>query len=60
MQKFYAIASDEAEAVKNCASGKYTNQPFWPMRNTLVPHLEKAREENPGVLLKIFVVKVGG
>lgn len=60
MQKFYVIASDEAEAIKNCASGRYTNQPFWPEHRTLVPYLEKAREENPDVPLKIFVVKVGG
>jgi hypothetical protein len=60
MQKFYAIASDEAEAIKNCANGKYTNQPFWPEHKTLVPYLERARQENPGVFLKIFTVKVGG
>lgn len=60
MQKFYAIASDEAEAIKNCATGRYTNQPFWPEHKTLLPYLEKARIDNPNVNLKIFVIKVGG
>ncbi|QIN94132.1 hypothetical protein PP459_gp101 [Streptomyces phage Wakanda] len=58
--KFYAIASDQAEAIKNCHTGKYTNQPFWPDHKTLVPYLERAREENPGVSLRIWVIKVGG
>jgi hypothetical protein len=60
MIKFYAVACDQAEAIKNCASGKYTNQPYWPNRQTLVPYLKKAQEENPELLLKIFVIKVGG
>ncbi|QPL13797.1 hypothetical protein SEA_MINDFLAYER_194 [Streptomyces phage MindFlayer] len=58
--KMYAIACDQAEAVKNCFTGKYTNQPFWPEHKTLVPYLERAREENPGLPLKIFVIKVSG
>lgn len=60
MIKFYAIACDQAEAVKNCASGKYTNQPYWPEHKTLLPLLKKAQEENPELELKIFVIKVGG
>jgi hypothetical protein len=60
MIKFYAIACDQAEAVKNCASGKYTNQPYWPEHKTLLPFLKKAQEENPELELKIFVIKVGG
>lgn len=60
MQKFYAIASDEAEAIKNCATGRYTNQPFWPEHKTLLPYLDKARTDNPEINLKIFVIKVGG
>jgi len=60
MIKFYAIACDEAEAIKNCASGKYTDQPYWPQRDTLVPYLERARLDNPDLPLKIFVIKVGG
>ncbi|AST15384.1 hypothetical protein SEA_SAMISTI12_194 [Streptomyces phage Samisti12] len=56
----YAIACDQAEAIKNCYTGKYTNQPFWPEHKTLVPYLEKAKEENPGLPLKIFVIKVSG
>jgi hypothetical protein len=58
--KFYSIASDQAEAIKNCYTGKYTNQPFWPEHKTLVPYLKKAQEENPGVVLKIYVIKVSG
>ncbi|AXH66666.1 hypothetical protein SEA_SPILLED_207 [Streptomyces phage Spilled] len=58
--KMYAIACDQAEAIKNCFTGKYTNQPFWPEHRTLVPYLERAREENPGLPLKIFVIKVSG
>jgi hypothetical protein len=61
MRKFYAIASSEAEAVLNCATGKYTSQPFWPERDTLVPIFERVRNENPELVgLKIYVVKVGG
>ena len=55
--KFYAIAYDEAEAIKNCYTGKYTNQPFWPQYKTLLPYLQEARKENPS--LRIFVIKVG-
>lgn len=58
--KVYAIACDQAEAIKNCFTGKYTNQPFWPEHKTLIPYLERAKEENPGLPLKIFVIKVGG
>ena len=58
--KMYAIACDQAEAIKNCFTGKYTNQPFWPEHRTLVPYLERARKENPGLPLKIFVIKVSG
>lgn len=58
--KMYAIACDQAEAIKNCYTGKYTNQPFWPEHKTLVSYLEKAREDNPGLPLKIFVIKVSG
>jgi hypothetical protein len=58
--KMYAIACDQAEAIKNCWSGKYTNQPFWPEHKTLIPYLERAREENPDLSLKIFVIKVSG
>jgi hypothetical protein len=58
--KMYAIACDQAEAIKNCWTGKYTNQPFWPEHKTLVPYLQKAQEDNPGLPLKIFVIKVSG
>lgn len=58
MIKFYAIAADQAEAIKNCCTGKYTNQPFWPQHSTLLPYLKEAQKENP--VLKIFVIKVGG
>jgi len=57
--KMYAIACDQAEAIKNCYTGKYTNQPFWPEHKTLVPYLERARQET-GLPLKIFVIKVSG
>lgn len=60
MIKFYAIACDQAEAIKNCASGKYTNQPYWPEHKTLVPYLKRAQEKNPELQLRIFVIKVGG
>lgn len=58
--KMYAIACDQAEAIKNCYTGKYTNQPFWPEHKTLVPYLKKAMEDNPGLPLQIFVIKVSG
>ncbi len=58
--KMYAIACDQTEAVKNCFTGKYTNQPFWPQYKSLVPYLEQAKEDNPDLkhMLKIFVIKV--
>lgn len=60
MLKFYSIACDEAEALKNCYTGKYTNQPFWPQHNTLVPILARVKELNPELPnLRIYVVKVG-
>lgn len=58
--KMYAIACDQAEAIKNCATGKYTNQPFWPDHKTLVPILEYVQAQNPELPLKIFVIKVSG
>ena len=58
--KMYSIACDQAEAVKNCYTGKYTNQPFWADRKTLLPLLERAKQENPDLAhtLKIFCIKV--
>lgn len=58
--KMYAIACDQAEAVKNCFNGKYTNQPFWADRKTLVPILERAKLDNPDLAhtLRIFCIKV--
>jgi hypothetical protein len=58
--KMYAIASDQAEALKNCYTGKYTNQPFWGQYKTLLPYLERAKQENPDLAhtLKIFCIKV--
>ncbi len=58
--KMYAIACDQAEAVKNCFNGKYTNQLFWADRKTLVLILERAKLDNPDLAhtLRIFCIKV--
>lgn len=60
--KMYAIACDQAEAIKNCFTGKYTNQPFWADHKTIIPYLERAKQENPDLAhtLKIFCIKVSG
>jgi hypothetical protein len=60
MRKFYAIGYDEASALKACVNGWYTNQPFWPEYDTLLPYLEQAKKIVPEIPLRIYTIKVGG